>query len=107
MKQEGGSRFQAGQPNPSLRPRQIYRKLTTFLKGLAPPRWQHCRDKNEPARAARWEAMQMDLAARLLWRYVNDDTADAVMEYSLIAGAISLAIASVLVQLGTTVQAIL
>jgi Flp pilus assembly pilin Flp len=51
--------------------------------------------------------MQLDLATKLLWLYVNDDTADAAMEYSLIAGAISLAIASVLVQVGTTVQAML
>jgi Flp pilus assembly pilin Flp len=48
----------------------------------------------------------MDLAAKLLWLYANDDTADAAMEYSLIAGAISLAIASVLVQVGAAVQAI-
>ena len=48
----------------------------------------------------------MDKAAKLLWSYIADDGAATAIEYGLIAGGISIAIAIVVLQIGVSVQAL-
>ena len=49
----------------------------------------------------------MDMASKLLWSYVEDDRATTSIEYGLIAVSMSIAIATVVLQIGASVQTLL
>ena len=46
----------------------------------------------------------MNRAEKLLWNYVDDDSAVTAIEYGLIASIISIAILLVVTQIGVTLQ---
>lgn len=49
----------------------------------------------------------MHMASKLLWSYVEDDRAATSIEYGLIAVSMSIAIATVVLQIGASVQILL